>query len=107
MDSGRNKEIEKSVYKYLKRIKKQIKIEKAYLFGSYANGNPNEDSDIDIAIISSSFSGNRFKDNVDIGELVWGIDSRIEPIAFRPEDFNNDNLLAAEIMANGVELVIA
>ncbi|MBI5400144.1 nucleotidyltransferase domain-containing protein [Candidatus Saganbacteria bacterium] len=40
--------------------KNQIKIIRAYLYGSYAKGSARKDSDIDIALISPNFSGNRY-----------------------------------------------
>ena len=51
-------EIYQSIKKYLFKVSKHFKIEHAYLFGSYANGKAHKESDIDLAIVSSSFSGN-------------------------------------------------
>ncbi len=90
---------------YLKELKKHnISIEKAFIFGSYAKGNSRPDSDIDIAIISNDFEGIRFCDRDKLIPLRRRIDVRIEPIPFRPEDFNNDDPLAAEVIATGEEL---
>lgn len=97
-------EIAGSITKYLKVVKQLYNIEKVFLFGSYVSGNATKESDIDLAIISSSFSGNRFIDNVNLGKLTWKIDTRIEPIAFRPEDFNSNNLIANEIIKTGLEI---
>lgn len=70
--------IQKSIKKYLSVISKQYRIEKAFLYGSHASGKADEDSDIDLAIVSPSFTGNRFVDNVELGRLTWGIDTRID-----------------------------
>ncbi len=99
-------ELKKSVEKYINAVNEKFSLEKAYLFGSYANGTADEDSDIDIALVSSAFSGNSFSDNVEVGVLTWGINTKIEAVAFRPEDFNDDNLLAFEILATGRQLAI-
>lgn len=99
-------EVLESVNRYLLRVNEKFPIEKAFLFGSYADGTANKDSDIDVAIISSFFSGNSFYDSVEAGALTWGIDTRIEAVTFRPENFNNQNLLASAIMAKGIELKI-
>ena len=96
-------EVEKSISKYLKVVHEKFPLEKAYLFGSFANGTADVDSDIDVALVSSSFSGNNFTDNVEAGVLTWGINTKIEAVAFRPEEFNEDNLLAAEILLSGKE----
>ncbi|MEI7811475.1 MAG: nucleotidyltransferase domain-containing protein [Ignavibacteria bacterium] len=101
-----NIEIIETVTRYLLRVNEKFNIEKAYIFGSYAKGTANTESDIDIALISSAFSGNSFYDNVEAGILTWGIDARIEPVAFRPEDFNMQSILASEIIKTGVELKI-
>lgn len=45
-----------SIQKYIEKISQYYKIETIILFGSYAKGTENEDSDIDIAIISSDFN---------------------------------------------------
>jgi len=48
---------------YVRELQKNnIDVKKAILFGSYAKGSADEDSDIDVAIISDSLSGNRFDD---------------------------------------------
>ena len=65
-----NIEITETVNRYLMRVKEKFHIEKAFIFGFYANGTASKDSDIDIALISSAFSGNRFWDNVQAGELT-------------------------------------
>ncbi|MEW6196331.1 MAG: nucleotidyltransferase domain-containing protein [Bacteroidota bacterium] len=95
--------IQKSIKKYLSVISKQYRIEKAFLYGSHASGKADEDSDIDLAIVSPSFTGNRFVDNVELGRLTWGIDTRIEPIAFTPDDFN-ELFFAQEIKKRGIEI---
>ena len=96
----------KSILKqYIKIIKQhKIEIEKIYLFGSYARGTATDESDIDIAIISNDFEGDRFLDRRKIVPLRRNIDRRIEPIPFRTEDFTKSDPLALEIMTNGIEI---
>jgi len=40
---------------YVAEVKKEMPIDKAYLFGSYAKGNPREDSDLDVCFFSDYF----------------------------------------------------
>ena len=47
------------------------------MFGSYAKGTENEDSDIDIAIISSDFN-DIIKDGAKLIGLTWKIDTRTD-----------------------------
>ena len=92
----------KLVKKYIKELEKNnIPIQKVIIFGSQVNGKPKEESDIDIALISTAFTGNRFDDSIRIIPLRRKIDSRIEPIPFRPEDFDHGGVLADEIKKTG------
>ena len=47
-----NKDILNSINKFIEEIKKHYNITAIILFGSYAKGTENENSDIDIAVIS-------------------------------------------------------
>jgi len=90
------------VKKYIQELKRNnIHIQEAYIFGSYARGNPNEESDIDIALVSTVFTGDRFEDRRKIVPLRRKIDNRIEPIPFRPEDFQKGGNLIDEIKKTG------
>ncbi|NIM77920.1 MAG: nucleotidyltransferase domain-containing protein, partial [Candidatus Aminicenantes bacterium] len=83
--------------------KNNINIEKMYLFGSYARGTAVDDSDINIAIISDDFSGDRFADRRRVVPLRRSIDRRLEPIPYRPENFKENDPLVVEILKNGIE----
>ncbi|MCF6271293.1 MAG: nucleotidyltransferase domain-containing protein [Melioribacteraceae bacterium] len=100
-----NLEIYKSIADYIKVVSNQIIIEKVYLFGSYTKGNYNSESDIDIAIISPTLSGNRFNDNVLLGKLTWKIDTRIEPMGFTPKSFS-ESIMGLEIKSTGAEIIL-
>jgi len=80
----------------------EIPIRKAILFGSYAKGYAKEESDIDVALVSEVFSGDRFEDRRKIIPLRRKIDNRIEPLPFKPEDFENGGILVEEIRKTGV-----
>ena len=80
----------------------KIPIEKAILFGSYAKGHATTESDIDIALVSEVFSGDRFEDRRKIIPLRRKIDNRIEPLPFKPEDFENGGILVEEIKKTGI-----
>ncbi len=83
-----SREIMESIKKYIERISQYYKIEAIILFGSYAKGTENEDSDIDIAVISSDFK-NIIQDGADLIGYTWKIDTRIEPHPIRTEDYEN------------------
>jgi predicted nucleotidyltransferase len=94
------------VTKYIEELEKnKIHIIEAYIFGSHAKGKTKPESDIDVALISNAFTGDRFEDRRKIVPFRRRIDSRIEPIPFKPEDFNNGGTLAEEIRRTGVSIL--
>lgn len=100
--------IKRIVTKYIKLIAaNNIKVEKVYLFGSHAKGTAGEHSDIDIAIVSKDFSGDRFADRRLVVPLRRKIDRRLEPIPYRPENFKENDPLVVEILRNGIQVAPA
>lgn len=94
------------IKKYIVRLKENnISVEKVLFFGSYIKGTSGEDSDIDIAVISSAFKGDRYADRRLIVPLRRGIDSRIEPIPFTPDDYAKGGVLIDEIKSTGQEIL--
>jgi uncharacterized protein len=73
------------------------------LFGSYARGNYNEDSDIDIALVFDDYR-NILDMQLELMRLRRKIDSRIEPHPFRKKDFEASNPIVNEIMKYGKEI---
>jgi predicted nucleotidyltransferase len=69
------------------------------LFGSYAYGEPHDESDIDIAVIFNNFNGNFLTVSKWLNHLTWDISVDIEPILL---DKNNDKSgFVEEIIKNG------
>ena len=81
-----------------------INVVNVYLFGSYATNTHNQWSDIDIAIIASNLNEGRFKDGLKLANISRTIDTRIEPIAFNPNTFLDDDPLVYEIKSKGILL---
>jgi len=92
--------------KFVKSLPKiGIKVQRAYLFGSHAKGKPKKDSDIDVCIVSDSFSKDYLTEMVKLRKDSLKVDSRIEPVPFLPEDLNDKySTLASEIRKYGVLL---
>ena len=94
------------VTRYIEELEKnKIHIIEAFIFGSHAKGKTRPESDIDVALISDAFTGDRFEDRRKILPFRRKIDNRIEPIPFKPEDFNNGGTLAEEIKRTGVSII--
>ncbi len=96
--------IMESIKKYIEKISQYYKIEAIILFGSYAKGTENEDSDIDIAIISSDFN-DIIEDGAKLIGLTWKIDTRIEPHPILSEDYKIvSNPFVREIVDTGIKV---
>lgn len=87
--------------RYADLLRDHINLDKVILFGSFAKGHQHADSDIDVAVISADFSGDRLADQLKLMRFRRQIDLRIEPIPFLPRDFNPADPLAKEIMDTG------
>ena len=97
-------EIMESIKKYIEKVSKYYKIEAIILFGSYAKGTENKDSDIDIAVISSDFS-DIIEDGAKLIGLTWKIDTRIEPHPITTEDFEKvSNPFVKEVVDTGIKV---
>jgi len=92
--------------KYLASLNENnIPIQKAVLFGSYANGSYNEWSDIDVALVSNIFEGIRIKDRDKIRRITLAISYQIEVMPYKPEDFTTDDPFVNEILETGIHIV--
>ncbi|MEW6200518.1 MAG: nucleotidyltransferase domain-containing protein [bacterium] len=95
----------KHAKRYLNELRKHnINVKKAYIYGSYAKKTFNEFSDIDLAVISDDFTGDRFEDAIKIIPYRRKIDNRIEPMPYRSEDFNKEDPLVTQILKTGVKV---
>ncbi len=98
--------IRHTIERYLHALKQHhIPIREAVLFGSYAKGNEMEWSDIDIALVSEIFEGDRMADKDKIRKITLSISSELEVIPFPPSEFNEQNPFAREILKTGIKLV--
>ena len=98
-----NIEIRKIIEKYIVEISKQFKIKAVYVFGSYAKGTNDEDSDIDIAVVLDSDIDN-IELMVELMMLTQNIDLRIEPHPIKIHDFEEGNPLVHEIKTTGLKV---
>lgn len=90
---------------YANAVKSKYDFVKIILFGSYAKGTWNEDSDIDIAVVLRDYS-NLIDTQLDLMRLRRKIDSRIEPHPFRERDFVITNPIVNEIIKFGQDIQI-
>ncbi len=98
--------VRKIIEEYIQALNEnKIPIKKAILFGSYAQGKYTKWSDIDIALVSNIFEGNRFADRAKIRRINLSVSSDLEIIPYRPQDFTSDDPFVREIIETGIEIV--
>ena len=85
--------------------KNNIPIKEAILFGSYVKGTYHDWSDIDVALVSDAFDGERFRDRNKIRRIKLEISSDLEPLPYRPEDFTPDDPFIQKIIETGVRIL--
>ena len=90
---------------YALAIKEKFNFSRIILFGSYAKGNFNQDSDIDIAVVFEDYN-NLVDMQLSLMRLRRKIDSRIEPHPFREKEFELSNPLVHEIVKFGQEIPV-
>ena len=85
---------------YAKIIRSNYQPDKIVLYGSYAKGTANEDSDIDIAVIYKKFNGDWLKTSSDLWRIAYEVSSLIEPIILESE--NDKSGFVSDVIKNGV-----
>jgi predicted nucleotidyltransferase len=89
--------------RYIDEIKSKYDLRKALLFGSFAKGTNNENSDIDIALIFDNVT-DIIDLQIELMKMRRNIDLRIEPHPFDESDFNVTNPAASDILNYGIEI---
>ncbi len=94
------------IKRYLKALEEDnIHVNQAILFGSRARKEGDQWSDIDIAIVSETFEGDRFNDRARIRKTTLSVSSDLSPIPFRPEDFTPNDPFVREILSTGRRVI--
>lgn len=102
-------EIINEISKLVKSLEKNIKVDSVILFGSYAKGTADKDSDVDIAVISPEFGQDTLKDKQLIYRTI--IKEDIEPYfeihTFTPSELKtSDSYFISEIRSTGKKIWI-
>jgi uncharacterized protein len=83
----------------------KLRISKVFLFGSYAKNQENEWSDVDLAVVSDDFTGNRMIDYDRFVNAILKVDRTFEPIPYKTENFTTDNPFVNEIISTGIRII--
>lgn len=99
------KQITRIVKSFIKAIKEtDIKVEATIVFGSYAQNRADENSDIDIAVISPDFGKDFVKESIMLKKISMKIDYDISPRPYSIEEYKNakeGDFLFQEIIQKG------
>lgn len=99
------KEIKKILVRYKRVLESDgFPVGKIILYGSYAKGGYRPYSDIDVCVISDKFLRNKDRYETYLWKKVLGVDRRIEPVGYHPNDFNATDPLVYEIKKHGIEI---
>ena len=84
-----------------------LKINKAFLYGSFARNEARADSDIDVMLVSESFDNNNIKEKAKAWLLTREVDLRIEPYTIGNNRFfsDDDSALVDNVKKEGIEIV--
>ncbi|MFH0725834.1 MAG: nucleotidyltransferase domain-containing protein [Pseudomonadota bacterium] len=75
---------------FITRLKQEIPIKEVFLFGSGANGEFKDHSDVDIAVISNWFEGKpKIKNMQYLSRIAASCNSIIEALPFTEEEYRN------------------
>lgn len=98
--------VRKTINSYLRILKDDgLRINQAYLFGSYAKGRQSKWSDIDLCIISPDLHKKTEPLN-----YLWSkkndehIDAILSPIGFSPKEFIDESPIVWEIKQTGIRI---
>jgi uncharacterized protein len=91
------------IRRYIREVSQIIKIDSAFLFGSYARNQQHKYSDIDIALVSDDFTDNPIYNRRILSSLSFKF-HRIEFHPFTPGDFKKRDPLAEEIKKTGIPI---
>jgi uncharacterized protein len=90
---------------YLQKLQSEnLNFSEAWLFGSYARGSQNENSDIDIAIVLKENIKHTFEIEVKLMVMRKGEETLIEPHAFSKEEFDYDLPIVNQIIKYGEKI---
>ncbi len=80
-----------------------IRVDQLILFGSQAEGTAREDSDIDLVVISSSFTNKSYWERINIlSDAIYQVFAPIEASAFTPDEWKSEKSLISDYAKNGV-----
>lgn len=102
------KQIQHALNTFTDRVKNKFAAEQVILFGSYARGDANEYSDVDLVVVATQFSDIPQDRRFDLlYDLTTGLTPDFHVYGFTPQEFNTTSPLTSlfEIKREGIPLL--
>lgn len=90
-----------AVREYKAVVSQKLPVKDVYLFGSYANGDYRERSDIDVAVEVTGVDKDWWADSTYLWRATRNVNLSIEPVLILPDD---TSMLRDEIMRTGIKV---
>jgi predicted nucleotidyltransferase len=91
--------------RYANEVRRHLPVEKVYLFGSYAKGTADEESDVDVAFFLRDYGGKtRFDIGVELLRFCRNSKVCFEPLVFEITEIERDNPFVNRILRTGLEI---
>lgn len=102
-------ELKKKIVEFYNIIKTKYDVKKIFVFGSYANGTPNEYSDIDVGVVLDIPFRKKLDITADLWMIAGRIDNKIEPLCIRWDEYKDHAPAStlADIVRTGIDIVKA
>ena len=98
MDKKEYEQIIKKLREVLKKLSQElpVKINRGILFGSYARGEAEEESDLDLILVSESFRGLNYLERINqLLDLEWklidALDKPFDLLFYSPEEWEKED----------------
>ena len=103
MPEKRIKNVNRLLRRFIRELEKTIRVEKVFVYGSYARRQAHDYSDLDVAVVSADFEGGTERDYLILGRAALKVSPLIEAKPYRPKDLANLSPVdfLAEILRTG------
>jgi predicted nucleotidyltransferase len=95
---------------FLRRLRRLLKVEEVYIFGSRIYGIPLEDSDLDILIVSEEFGKRNYVENLILLADLWDGSFTLEMFPYTPSQirmYRDRKTVVAEALTKGIRIKLS
>lgn len=92
---------------YISIVDAELGVEKAFIFGSTAKGNRLDESDVDLIVVSKTFTRMSLPRRLYLLQKLWSYREQLQAQAYTTEEWKeaSQRLMLREILSYAIELV--